>query len=691
LLQPYFFQPIKQKIQGIRMKKTLLTLALLAAGSALAKAPLTVEHLNQFNKLHDVVLSPDGRFLVYGQTNGGFSPADSSSDLYLMDLSNLNKVTRLTQSAGRESQLQWAAGGQSIYFIANRSGTNQVWQLPLYGGEALQVTDLPLPVEGFKVSSDGKQIALALSVKPGCQNLQCTLDAKTSDAAKKDTAMAYDQLMVRHWDSWLTPYRSHLHVAALGKGVVKDATNLMSEWNTDIAGINEIAFTPDNANLVFSAKIPAEDQAWHTNYDIFKVPVAGGEKQNMTAENPAWDAQPSFSADGRFMAYKAMSKPQAEADKFSLMLLDMVTGQRNELAPEFDRSISDYKFGPDNRTIYVTTQDVGQYAIYAINTSFGDVRKVYGDGTAGALNVASDKIVFTNHKLDMPPEVFQLSTDGGSLTQLTDINADWRKDIQFGDYEQFSFKGANDETVYGYLVKPWDFDANKKYPMAFLVHGGPQGSFGNMFNERWNAQMYAAKGYAVVMVDFHGSTGYGQAFTNSISRDWGGKPLEDLKKGFDYIMQAQPWIDGSRACALGASYGGYMMNWIAGNWPSGFKCLVNHAGLYDMPSFYGSTEELWFPEFDLGGPVWQAESDYQKFNPAALADKWQTPMLVIHGLKDYRVPYAQGLGAFTNLQRKGIDSRLVIFPDENHWILNKDNRVRWYNEVFQWLDKYTKG
>jgi dipeptidyl aminopeptidase/acylaminoacyl peptidase len=673
------------------MKKTLLTLALLATGSALAKAPLTVEHLNQFNKLHDVVLSPDGRFLVYGQTNGGFSPADSSSDLYLMDLSNLNKVTRLTQSAGRESQLQWAAGGQSIYFIANRSGTNQVWQLPLYGGEALQVTDLPLPVEGFKVSSDGKQIALALSVKPGCQNLQCTLDAKTADAAKKDTAMAYDQLMVRHWDSWLTPYRSHLHVATLGKGVVKDATNLMSEWNTDIAGINEVAFTPDNANLVFSAKIPAEDQAWHTNYDIFKVPVAGGEKQNMTAENPAWDAQPSFSADGRFMAYKAMSKPQAEADKFSLMLLDMVTGQRNELAPEFDRSISDYKFGPDNRTIYVTTQDVGQYAIYAINTSFGDVRKVYGDGTAGALNVASDKIVFTNHKLDMPPEVFQLSTDGGSLTQLTDINADWRKDVQFGDYEQFSFKGANDETVYGYLVKPWDFDANKKYPMAFLVHGGPQGSFGNMFNERWNAQMYAAKGYAVVMVDFHGSTGYGQAFTNSISRDWGGKPLEDLKKGFDYIVQAQPWIDGSRACALGASYGGYMMNWIAGNWPTGFKCLVNHAGLYDMPSFYGSTEELWFPEFDLGGPVWQAESDYQKFNPAALADKWQTPMLVIHGLKDYRVPYAQGLGAFTNLQRKGIDSRLVIFPDENHWILNKDNRVRWYNEVFQWLDKYTKG
>ena len=258
------------------------------------------------------------------------------------------------------------------------------------------------------------------------------------------------------------------------------------------------------------------------------------------------------------------------------------------------------------------------------------------------------------------------------------------------DFEQFSFKGAEDATVYGYLVKPWNFEPNKKYPMAFLVHGGPQGSFGNMFNERWNAQLYAAKGYAVVMVDFHGSTGYGQAFTDSISRDWGGKPLVDLQKGFAHVVQAYPWIDGNRACALGASYGGFMMNWIAGNWPDGFKCLVNHAGLYDMPSFYGSTEELWFPEFDLGGPAWNPESDYQKFNPAAHADKWQTPMLVIHGLKDYRVPYAQGLGAFTNLQRKGIDSRLVIFPDENHWILKPDNRVRWYNEVFQWLDKYTR-
>ncbi|KKO49854.1 peptidase S9 [Arsukibacterium sp. MJ3] len=674
------------------MKIPLLLLAALTALPVLAKGPLTVEHLNQFNKISAVSLSSDGRYLAYSQTNGGFAPADRSSDIYLKDLRENSEARRLTQSSSSERALAFSSDGQALYFLADRTGTTQLWRLPLNGGEALQLTNLPLPVEGFKVAADGKTLALALAVLPGCATLQCTVDAKTTAAARKDSALAYDSLMVRHWDHWREPYRSQLHVATLNASndMVTEAKNLISDWDTDIAGIDEVAFTPDNQHLVFSAKAPANDQAWQTNYDIFQVSVNGGEKINLTAENKAWDAKPIFSTDGRFMAYLAMSKPGAEADRFGLMLLDMVTGQRKALAAEFDRSVSEYQFGSDNRTIFVTAQDVGQYSIFAINTSFGDVRKVYGNGYAGNLQVASDKLVFTNHRLDLPTEVFQISLDGSQLAQLTDINADWRKQVQFGDYEQFSFKGANDATVYGYLVKPWNFDASKKYPMAFLVHGGPQGSFGNMFNERWNAQMYAAKGYAVVMVDFHGSTGYGQAFTDSISRDWGGKPLEDLKKGYSYILQTQPWIDGERACALGASYGGYMMNWIAGNWPTGFKCLVNHAGLYDMPSFYGSTEELWFPEFDLGGTPWQEGSDYQKFNPAALAEKWQTPMLVIHGLKDYRVPYAQGLGAFTNLQRKGIDSRLVIFPDENHWILNKDNRVRWYNEVFTWLDKYTK-
>ncbi|WP_419569885.1 prolyl oligopeptidase family serine peptidase [Rheinheimera sp.] len=667
---------------------SLVALALMST-AAVAKSPLTIEHLNKFNKLYDVHVSPDGRYLVYGQKNGGLNPADTSADLYLMDLQEGNKVSRLTFSDDREHGVQWSKNSDALYFIAGRSGSSQIWRLPLTGGEARQVTDLPLDVDGFVLSGDENYLALQLASKPGCETVACTVEAKQVAAGQKDSAMVFDQLMVRHWDTWGDGFRSQLYVARLGQEKVTEAKNLMPEWNTDIAGIEQVAFTPDGKNLVFSAKIPGVDQAWHTNFDIFQVSVNGGEKVNLTRDNPAWDASPKFSGDGRYMAYLAMKKPVYEADRFGLILLDMVTGDRKELAAEWDRSVSDFAFGPDSRTIYVTAQDTGQHGIFAINTQFGDIAKVYADGTAGDLNVLKNKLIFTNHSLNKPTDIYELTTETGMPKALTSVNADNLKDIQLAEFDQFSFPGAKDETVHGYWMKPWNFKAGQKYPIAFIVHGGPQGSFGNMFNYRWNAQLWAAQGYGVVMIDFHGSTGYGQAFTDSIARDWGGAPLQDLQKGMAYITEKETWLDRNNACALGASYGGFMMNWIAGNWPDGFKCLVTHAGLFDMPSFYGSTEELWFPEHDMGGPVWNKEADYSKFNPAAFTDNWKTPMLVIHGLKDYRVPYAQGLGAFTTLQRKGIESKLVIFPDENHWILKPQNAERWYNEVFSWMKLQT--
>lgn len=671
------------------MKTLSLLAAALMSTAAFANSPLTIEHLNKFNKLSDVTVSPDGRYLVYGQKNGGHSPADTTADLYLMDLQDSNKITRLTHSEDREHHVLWSKNSDALYFLAGRSGSTQLWRLPLQGGEAKQLTALPVEVEGFTISGDERYVALQLSSKPGCESPRCTAEAKEKLAQKKDTALVYEQLMVRHWDHWLDEFKSQLYIAPLDSGLITDAKNLMPEWNTDIAGIAEVAFTPDGKNLVFSAKIPSEDQAWHTNFDLFQVSVNGGDKVNLTRDNPAWDASPQFSSDGRYMAYLAMKKPVYEADRFGLILLDMVTGQRKELAQDWDRSISQFAFGADNRTIYVTAQDTGQHGIFAINTQFGDVSKVFADGTAGALNVLGNKLIFTNHSLNKPTDIYEVTLASGAVKALTAINQDNLKGITLSEFAQFNFKGANEDTVHGYWMKPWNFKEGQKYPIAFIVHGGPQSSFGNMFNMRWNAQLWAAQGFGVVMIDFHGSTGYGQAFTDSIARDWGGKPLEDLQKGLAHITQAEPWLDRTNACALGASYGGYMMNWIAGNWPDGFKCLINHAGLFDMPSFYASTEELWFPEHDLGGPSWDAGSDYVKFNPAAHTNQWKTPMLVIHGLKDYRVPYAQGLGAFTTLQRKGIDSKLVIFPDENHWILKPSNAERWYNETFQWLKKHT--
>lgn len=672
------------------MLKKRLFGAMLAtcALSVSAQSALTVEKLNSLDKVHSVALSSNGEYLVYGVKT------PSRSDLFLQRTTT-GKVSQLTSHPSYESSVIWTKDSQSVYFLANRNGSSQIWKININGGEAVQVTDFPLDVTGFKLSPDGKKFAVAFEVLAHCETLACSVKEIEKLKRVPHSAQVYNQLPVRHWDTWEDGLRSHIFIADITDKQITTAKDITPKWDTDIpakpfAGMEEVTFTPDSLNIVFSAKAPSSDQAWTTNYDLFQVSIEGGEIKNLTPSNKAWDAHPTFSPDGRYLAYVAMKRPGFEADRFGLMLKDLRSGDVKEVAPLWDRSVSSFTFSENSRALYVTAQDVGQKSIFEISTNFGDVRTVYSDGIAGDIQLSGNEIYFTRHALNSPKQIYKINKDGSELTQLTQLNKEQLKDVQFGDFEQFKFNGWNNETVHGYLVKPWNFKADQSYPIAFLVHGGPQGSFGNMFHYRWNAQLWAAQGYGVVMVDFHGSTGYGQAFTDSISRDWGGKPLEDLQKGLQYVTNTYKWLDGSNACALGASYGGYMMNWIAGNWPTGFKCLVNHAGLYDMPSFYQSTEELWFPEYEMGGPVWNKSEDYQKFNPANFAENWKTPMLVIHGLKDYRVPYAQGLGAYTNLQRKGIDSKLVIYPDENHWILKKENLVHWYSEVFDWMKRYTQ-
>ncbi len=695
------------------MKNKLLTLVLAASFThfALATPPpeinpalhnaikntFTVEKLNELNILHDVAVSPDGKWLVYGLKKGSRS---TDNHLYLKNIAT-GKVQQLTSHEKSEHNVIWAANSQSLYFLSDRSGSSQVWQLPLSGGEAKQITQLALDINGFKVSNDGKTFAFTITVKPDCPDFACTIRAQEQVAKQKHNTRVYNQLMVRHWDTWNSAFKEHLFVAKLPqRGVITQAQDLIPQWKGDIAGINEVAIHPEASSLVFSAKYSASEQdskdhAWTTNFDLFEVDLKTYQLTNITVENKAWDAKPVFSPNGRFLVYKAMQTPGYESDKFSLHLRDNITGRVRQIASQWDRSVSEIVFGDDSRTLYVTAQDIGQKSIFAINSEFGDVRKIYSEGTNTSLTTAADSLYFTRHTLDSPKDIFTIQTDGYGFTQLTEVNKDKLNNINFADYQQFSFKGWNNETVYGYWLKPANFEQGKKYPIAFLVHGGPQGSFGNMFHYRWNAQLWAAQGYGVVMIDFHGSIGYGQAFTDAIARDWGGKPLEDLQKGLEFIVKDQPWLDSNNACALGASYGGYMMNWIAGNWSDRFKCLVNHAGLFDMPSFYWSTEELWFPEHDLGGVPWRDKNgnlseDYHKFNPSAYVDKWQTPMLVIQGELDYRVPYAQSLGTFTTLQRRGIDSKLVMFKDEDHHIRKPDNLVFWYQQVFDWLAKYTK-
>lgn len=690
--------PIKSGMQTTakRLSKSLLALSFATSTAFMSNGVLaqpstpseilTVEKLNSLSHAHNLTVAPNGEFLVYGVKKATRS---SDNHLYRQDLKS-GKVTQLTSHASSESNVVFAKDSNSIYFLSARSGSSQIWQLPLTGGEAQQVTDFVLDVEGFKLSDDGKTIAVAMTVLPSCETLTCTVEARTADAKKKHQVRTYDQLMVRHWDVWNTPYKQHLFVAKVpSEGLVTKATDLMPQWTEDMAGMSQVAMHPDGTQLVFSAKAPSKDTSWTTNFDLFEVDLTTNQFTNITQDNPAWDAKPVYSPNGRYLAYAAMKKPGYESDKFGIRVRDNNTGQVREIAKHWDRSVSELIFASNSRALYATAQDVGQKSIFEINPEFGDVKTVYSDGTASDITIYGDSIYFTRHNLASPKDVFTINRDGYGLKQLTELNKEKLANVKLGDFKQFSFKGWNNETVHGYYVKPANFESGKKYPMAFLVHGGPQGSFGNMFHFRWNAQLWAAQGYGVVMVDFHGSTGYGQAFTDSIARDWGGKPLEDLQKGHEYILKSEPWLDGDRSCALGASYGGYMMNWIAGNWPDGFNCLVNHAGLFDMPSFYHSTEELWFPEHDMGGPVWEGSEDYNKFNPSEFVKNWKTPTLVIQGELDYRVPYAQSLGAFTALQRQGIESRLVTFPTEDHHIRNPDNLIVWYDEVFKWLEKFT--
>jgi len=373
-----------------------------------------------------------------------------------------------------------------------------------------------------------------------------------------------------------------------------------------------------------------------------------------------------------------------------VMLRNARGGALRALTASWDRSVGRLGVAGDGRHLLAAVDDLGQHALYSIDLKTGTPLRLIGNGEVADFSPARASIVISLGGLAGPADLYSVPARGGAPTRLTDVNHELMSARRLSDFEQFNFKGWNDETVYGYVMKPYAYEPGKRFPVAFIVHGGPQGSMGNEWHYRWNMQVFAGQGYAVVGVDFHGSTGYGQAFTDSISRDWGGKPLVDLQKGLAAALERYPWLDGERVCALGASYGGFMMNWIEGNWPDRFRCIVSHDGVLDQRMMYYATEELWFPEWEMAGTYYDAPQLYEKFNPINFVSKWRTPMLVIHGEQDFRIPYSQGLGVFSALQRRGIESRLLVFPNENHWVLKPADSTQWHHAVFEWLDAHLK-
>ena len=670
----------------------------------MALKSFSIDDLVRLERVSDPQASPDGQRIAYQLRETDYAANRGSNSLWLRELNGPDRESQRLTAAGVDSSApRWSHDGGAVYFLGTRGGPAQVWKLNLADGATQPVTQAPLEIGSFMPSPDGRTLLVSMAVFPDGANPHDTRARLDARAAHKSSGLLHERLFVRHWDSWARGTRSQLFIYSLDeRGVaVGEPRWLTRGIDGDVPSRpegddSEYCYTPDGRNVIFSARIAGRTEAWSTNFDLYQVPVDGSAAPvNLTATNLAWDTGPRVSPDGRTLAYRAMRRPGNEADRFGIWLRDLQTGAIRELLPDWDRSADALRWSADGRTLHTVADDGGQRKLYAIDIAARRVRPLTDQGNVSGYTLAGAAIVCTLDTLSAPAQLFRIDASGGTPEPLTTHNAAALAGLAFGASEQFRFRGWNDEEVCGYVVRPASFVTGRKYPVAFIVHGGPQSSMGNHFHYRWNPQVYAGAGYAVVFIDFHGSTGYGQAYTDAISGHWGDRPLEDLRKGWAYALAHYGFLDGTRACALGASYGGYMMNWIAGHWPrpaSGpWRCLVNHDGVFDARMSYYGTDELWFDEWEHGGPHYQHAAAYEQFNPVNHVGAWQTPMLVIHGELDYRVPIEQGIATFTALQRRGIASQFLHFPDENHWVLKPQNSVQWHQTVLAWLDRWTAG
>jgi dipeptidyl aminopeptidase/acylaminoacyl peptidase len=685
----------------VRILIAFLALIALPAGAATAATrPFTANDLVMLDRVSEPRLAPDGRSVAFTLRQTDFEGNRGLKSIWKLDLTDkAAQPQRLTATGSNAMSARWSPDGRTLYFLSNRSGSDQVWSLATGLGEARQVTNLPLDVGSYKVAPDGRRLALSLAVFTDCGDLACTKQRLADRSASKESGMVYDRLFVRHWDTWSDGTRLQLFIADLAAdGTVAAEPRLLTRnIDGDVPSKpdgdeSEYAFAPDSKSVYFDVRIAGTSEPWSTNFDVYVVPVDGrAPPRNLTADNAAWDGYPTPSADGRKLFYLAMKRPQHESDRFGIMELDLATGAKREIDPNWDRSAGPLQLSVDGKTLYTLTDDVGEHPLFGVDIATGRVTRVAAGGNVSDFSRAGTGTVIARDSFKSPGELYLVGH--GPEQRLTDLNAARLKDVGFGDFEAFSFKGWNGDTVHGYVVKPVGFEPGRKYPVAYVIHGGPQGSSINEFHYRWNPQTYAGAGFAVVEVDFHGSTGYGQAFTDAISGHWGDRPLEDLQKGWAAALEKFPYLAADRACALGASYGGFMINWIAGNWStpqSGpWRCLISHDGVFDARMMYYATEELWFEEVEQGGTPWQQPENYERFNPMTHVGDWKVPMLIIHSAKDYRIPISQGLGAFTALQRRGVPSQLLTFPDENHWVLKPRNSLEWHRTVEAWLKKWT--
>ena len=675
----------------MRFNPTALCLTILMLASARileAKRPIRFEDLMEFQRLSDPQISPDGRWVAFVVNEQNLENNDSHSHLWLVPFLG-GEPKQLTRGNSSESRPRWSPESRSLAFISSRSGSSQVWRIHVEGGEAWQVTKVATGASGVVWSRRGDQMLITSRVFAECTEDGCNKEKLDQQENGKVKARLLDELLFRHWDHWRDDRYTHLLVGSADGDEVRDLTPGPTDSPTwSLGGMDGYDISPDGRQVCYTSNRDPNPAA-STNNDLFLVGVTGGEARKITT-NPGSDTAPRYSPDGRFIAYLSQERGGFESDRNRLMIYARDTGVARELRTGLDISLSSFVWAPNSRTIYFTASERGTSSVFRISLTGQGAVRILSGATHGSVQPSPEgrSLVFTRQKLNRAVELYRSRTDGSEIKPLTNFNQDLVAELEMNPGESFETTAPDGATIHGFLLKPPGFDPEKTYPALLLIHGGPQGAWSDSFHYRWNAQMFATRGYVVLMPNPRGSTGYGLKFMEEISGDWGGKCYEDLMAATD-ALAALPYVDGDRIGAAGGSFGGYMANWIAGH-TNRFRTLVSHAGVYDQRSMYGSTEELWFPEWEFRGVPWENPELYEKWSPSNFADRIQTPMLLIHGEHDYRVPLNQALQLFTVLKRRGVPSRFLYYPDEGHWVLKPQNSRLWYKTLLDWLDSYLK-
>ena len=672
-----------------------VSLGLLAlAGFSLAQERrFTVDDLLKVRRVSDPQVSPKGDLVAFTITDMDKAANKGTTQIYLIPLAG-GEMRQLTHGEHSSVSARWSPDGQKLAFVSARDGADQVWTMDVSGGALTKVTSISTGAADPVWSPDGNLIAFTSDVYPDCQNDACNKRRSDEVAQSKVKPHVADRLLYRHWKSWKDGTRSHVFVVSARGGEARDLTP--GDYDAppfSLGGMTDYAFSSDSKELAFASNHD-KVEATSTNGDIWVVSVRGGPAKNITAANRGYDGSPRFSSDGRFIAYRSQTTPGFESDRFRLMLYDRKTGRAHSLTETLDSWVDEFTFSPDSQTIYLTTEERGKEPIYSVSVNGGPIRKVVAEGFNGDVNITRDgrTLVFSRSSMTKPAEVFRANIDGPGAAAVTRTNDAFIVPFKLQPGEEMSWTGGAGAKVAGWILKPANFNSRRRYPLVVLIHGGPQGAWNDNWGYRWNPQVWANDGYVVFMPNPRGSTGYGQQFLNEISGDWGGKVFEDISNGVA-MAAALPYVDKNRIGAAGASYGGYMINWIEGHNDDArfrYKVLVSHDGVYNLTAMYGATEELWFPEWEFKGTPWANPAMYDRWSPHKFVQNFKTPILVITNDLDFRVPVTEGLQMFTAVQRMGVESKLVDFSDEGHWVLKPGNSAFWYNTVLDWLNKHLK-